>query len=284
MRVRSTDGVEVQVHELGGTGPDLLLAHGTGLHGLVFSPLARHLTSSFRCWSLDARAHGDSTAPIGRALEWEGFADDVLAVIDALGLDRPYGVGHSKGSTTLLLAEQRRPGTFRALYCYEPALAPFDIPPGERPRNVMAEAARKRRATFASHDEAYDNFATKRPMSDLHPDALRAYVDHGLGPTDDGTVTLKCTPEVEAEVYEHGTSHRAFPMLPTVGCPVTVALGDEEQVPAAFGRAIAERLPEATVASFPDLGHFGPLQDPERIAASVLEAFGATGPGPEPLS
>lgn len=273
MRVRSTDGVDIQVHDLGGDGPDLLLAHGTGLHGLVFTPLARHLTGRFRCWSLDARAHGDSTAPVGRPLEWEGFADDVLAVVDALGLDRPFGVGHSKGSTTLLLAEQRRPGTFRALYLYEPALAPFDLPPGERPRNVMAEAARKRRASFPSLDEAYANFAAKAPMSSLHPEALRAYVDHGLAPADDGSVRLKCAPETEAEVYEHGTSHRAFPMLPAVGCPVTVALGDEQQVPAAFGRSIAERLPEATLASFPDLGHFGPLQDPERIAASVVAAF-----------
>jgi pimeloyl-ACP methyl ester carboxylesterase len=281
MRVRSTDGVEVRVHDLGGRGPDLLLAHGTGLHGLVFAPLARHLTDRFRCWALDARAHGDSTGPVGRPLDWEGFADDVLAVVDRLGLDRPFGVGHSKGSTTLLLAEQRRPGTFRALYLYEPALAPFEVPPGERPRNVMAEAARRRRDRFPSLDDAYENFAAKPPMSTLHPDALRAYVEHGLAPADDGSVRLKCSPATEAEVYEHGTSHRAFPMLPEVGCPVTVALGDEEQVPAAFGRAIAERLPAATVDTFPDLGHFGPLQDPERIAASVVEAFSD---GPAALS
>lgn len=281
MRVRSTDGVELEVHDLGGDGPDLLLTHGTGLHGLVWEPFAHHLTG-FHVWSLDARAHGDSTAPVGRPLEWDGFADDVLAVVDGLALDRPFGVGHSKGSTALLLAEERRPGTFRALYCYEPALAPFDVPEGaDRPPNPMAESARRRRATFPSHRDAYENFAGKAPFSTLHPDALRAYVDHGLAPTADGTVALKCSPETEAEIYDRGTGHRAFHDLHLIPCPVTIALGDEELIPAAFGRAVAAAIADARVASFPDLGHFGPLQDPEAVARSVVEALT---PGPTALS
>ena len=88
MRVSSTDGVELEVHDLGGDGPDLLLVHATGFHGRVWEPLAAHL-DGFHRWSVDMRAHGDSTAPDDRPLEWDGFADDVLAVVDALGLDRP---------------------------------------------------------------------------------------------------------------------------------------------------------------------------------------------------
>ena len=110
MRVRSSDGVHLKVHDLGGDGPPLLFAHATGFHGRVWEPLASHLPQ-FSKWSLDMRAHGDSTVPADRPLEWEGFADDVLAVIDALGLESPYGVGHSKGGAAMLRAEQRRPGT-----------------------------------------------------------------------------------------------------------------------------------------------------------------------------
>jgi pimeloyl-ACP methyl ester carboxylesterase len=281
MRVSSTDSVELEVHDLGGDGPDLLMTHGTGLHGLVWEPLARRL-QGFHVWSLDARAHGDSTLPVDRPLEWGGFADDVLAVVDALGLDRPFGVGHSKGSTALLLAEEARPGTFRALYCYEPALAPFDVPEGAaRPANPMAESARRRRASFASRDDAYENFAGKAPFSTLDPDALRAYVDHGLGPQADGSVALKCTPETEAEIYDRGTGHRAFQDLHLIPCPVTIALGDEALIPAAFGRAVADALADATVVTFPELGHFGPLQDPEAVARSVRAAFADD---PAPLS
>ena len=40
-----------------------------------------------------------------------------------------------------------------------------------------------------------------------------------------------------------------------------------------IGRAIAEALPLGTVASFPELAHFGPLEDPATIASSILDAF-----------
>jgi len=272
MRVRSSNDVHLKIHELGGEGPPLLFAHATGFHGRVWEPLAAYLPQ-FSKWSLDMRAHGDSTAPIGRPLEWEGFADDVLAVVDALGLEQPYGVGHSKGGAALLLAEQRRPGTFRALYLYEPVVMPPEYTLGHNPDNPLSNGARHRRDTFASVEAAVENYASKLPFSTLHPDALQAYVEHGFAPTDDGLITLKCRPENEADVYAHGSAHQAFLELGSVRCPVTIALGLEESVPAVFGRAIAENLADAVVESFPPLAHFGPLEDPEFVARSVARAF-----------
>ncbi|MCX6510815.1 MAG: alpha/beta hydrolase [Actinobacteria bacterium] len=272
MRVTSTDGVEIEVHDLGGDGPPLVLAHATGFHGRVWEPLAAHLTG-FHLWSIDMRAHGDSDAPRDRPLEWYGFADDVLSVIDGIGLERPYGVGHSKGAASLLLAEQARPGTFTALYLYEPVVVPTDNVTGHNPDNPLSNGARRRRDTFDSFDAAYENYASKPPFNTLHPEVLRVYVDHGFTQNVDGTVSLKCRPENEAEVYAHGMSHHAFAALHDVRCPVTIAMGVEDGVPAIFGRPIAEALPHGTIASFPDLAHFGPLEDPATIATSVLEAF-----------
>ena len=272
MRVPSTDGVEIEVHDLGGDGPPLVLAHATGFHGRVWEPLAAHLTG-FHLWSIDMRAHGDSDAPRDRPLEWYGFADDVLSVIDGIGLEKPYGVGHSKGAASLLLAEQARPGTFTALYLYEPVVVPTDNVAGHNPDNPLSNGARRRRDTFDSLDAAYENYASKPPFSTLHPEVLRVYVDHGFTQNADGTVSLKCLPENEAEVYAHGMSHHAFAALHDVTCPVTIAMGVEDGVPAIFGRPIAEALPHGTIASFPNLAHFGPLEDPATIAASVLEAF-----------
>jgi pimeloyl-ACP methyl ester carboxylesterase len=272
MRVRSTDGVELEVHDLGGAGPDVLLVHATGFHGRVWEPLAGHLPG-YRRWSVDMRAHGDSTIPMGRPLEWDSFADDVLAVVDALGLEQPYGVGHSKGGAALLLAEQRRPGTFRSLYCYEPVVMPPELATGANADNPLSRGALRRRDTFASHDEAIENYSAKPPFSSLDRAALRAYVEHGFAPTADGAVTLKCLPRMEADVYAQGSAHQAFRHLGEVRCPVTIALGDEAVPPASFGRPIAAALPRGRVASLPHLGHFGPLEDPPAVAASVLAAF-----------
>jgi len=272
MRIPSTDGVEIKVHDLGGEGPPLLLAHATGFHGRVWEPLAAHLTG-YRRWSIDLRAHGDSNAPTDRPLEWYGFADDVLSVIDGLGLEKPFGVGHSKGAASLLLAEQARPGTFRALYLFEPVVVPTDFVTGYNADNPLSNGARRRRDTFDSFDAAYDNYASKPPFNTLDPEVLRVFVDHGFAQNADGTVSLKCLPANEAEVYAHGMSHHAFAALGEVTCPVTIALGVEDAVPAVFGRAIAEALPLGTVASFPEMAHFGPLEDPATIASSILDAF-----------
>jgi pimeloyl-ACP methyl ester carboxylesterase len=272
--VSSTDGVELAVHDLGGAGPAIIFAHATGLHALVWAPLVHHLTDRFRCWAVDFRGHGDSTPPVGRSLEWAGFADDVLAVVDTLQLDRPFGVGHSKGGASLLLAEERRPGTLRAAYLFEPIVYPVpeELPPGTSRRNELSEGARRRRDVFASRDQAYENYASKPPLSAMHPDALRAYVDHGFADQPDGTVRLKCRPEHEAEVFEMSWQHDAFERLEDVRCPVTVACGGEPG-PSLVAPLVAERLPAGRLEVHDDLGHFGPLQDPARIARSIERAF-----------
>ena len=274
MRVPSTDGVELEVHDLGGDGLPLLLAHATGFHGRVWEPLAANL-SGFHRWSIDLRAHGDSDAPENRPLEWSGFADDVLSVVDALDLDRPFGVGHSKGAASLLLAEQARPGTFRALYLFEPVVVPTQFATGRNPDNPLSNGARRRRDTFESFDAAFANYAAKPPFNTLHPEVLRIYVDHGFAQNADGTVSLKCLPDNEAEVYAHGMAHQAFSALHEVTCPVWIAMGVEDAVPAIFARTIAEELPHGAVASFPNLAHFGPLEDPTAVAHSILDAFSA---------
>ena len=68
--------------------------------------------------------------------------------MDRLGIEHPYGFGHSSGGTAVLMAEQARPGTFAALYCYEPVLVAADPPLGPDRGSWLAEQARRRRATF----------------------------------------------------------------------------------------------------------------------------------------
>src|SRR6478735_7965152 len=100
MRVPSTDGVELELHDLGGDGPPLLIAHATGMCAGAYLPMVPLLAPHVHVWALDFRAHGDSTAPDSGDLAWSGMAADVLAVVDALGGGPIAAFGHSMGGAS----------------------------------------------------------------------------------------------------------------------------------------------------------------------------------------
>ena len=143
LRCVTADGLAIALTDFGGAGPDLLLVHATGFCAAVLEPLAQGLTGAFRCWGLDLRGHGHSDRPADGNFAWSGFALDVLAAIDHLGLRQPFAVGHSCGGASVLLAEEARPGTFGGLYCFEPVVFPIDDPGGGAPMdNPLALGAR----------------------------------------------------------------------------------------------------------------------------------------------
>lgn len=269
--VPSTDGVTLALIDLGGDGPPLLFCHPTGFHGMTWAPLAAHLAGVAHSWAVDFRGHGDSSVPLSMDFTWERMVDDVLAVIDHLGTSDVKAVGHSMGGTALLMAEMRRPGTFAALWLYEPIVLPKRD--GVPPSNPIAAAARRRRPSFPDRQAAYDNFAAKPPLNALDAAALRAYVDHGLRPSraaeGNHTVELKCPPEVEAVVFENGVVANAFERLPEVRIPVIVAASQDGGGPARAAGLIAGALPHGRLERFPELTHFGPMEDPAGIAAAI---------------
>ncbi len=280
-RCTTPDGVRIAVYDFGGEGTDLLFVHATGFCAEVLLPLARVLSDHYRCWGLDLRAHGRSDRPSDGEFAWSGFALDVLAAVDHLGLERPFAFGHSCGGASILLAEASRPGTFRSLYGFEPVVVPDGLatfPPGENP---LSAGARRRRDTFPSAEDAFVNFSSKPPFGDLDPEVLRLYVEAGFEPVPSGdggdgqSIRLRCRREDEAEVYAHAAANGVFGRLHEVRCPVTLACGAETD---AFGPSIMEaeaaRLPRSTVEVLPGIGHFGPMQRPEAVAESVRHALG----------
>jgi pimeloyl-ACP methyl ester carboxylesterase len=197
-------------------------------------------------------------------------ADDVLAVVDGIGLDGPVGIGHSMGGAALLLAEARRPGTFAALWLYEPIVFPPATVPGPEGPNPLAEGALRRRTDFPSTQAAIENYSAKPPLDELHPDSLRAYVRHGFEERPDGSITLRCRPEVEAANFRMGGRHDAWTHLGEIRCPTVVLTGRTERgTPSAVAPAVAERLPAGRLEVHPELGHFGPLEALDVMAGSI---------------
>jgi pimeloyl-ACP methyl ester carboxylesterase len=278
-QVPSTDGVTVALHDLGGDGPPVLLCHPTGFLGMTWQPLARELAGAAHAWALDFRGHGDATSPLSGDFSWVGMADDVLAVVDDLrAAGRPVdglrAAGHSMGGAALLMAEQRRPGTFGRLWLFEPIVLPPVAGASPVRSSPLAEVAARRRRWFPDREAAYANFSAKPPLSVLAPEALRAYVDHGLREVPgDGAVELKCTPDVEASVFRGSSGHPTFDRLDEVGCPVTVAAGGDDDGPARMAPLIVERLPQGRLEAHPELSHFGPMEDPAGMALAVRAAL-----------
>jgi pimeloyl-ACP methyl ester carboxylesterase len=288
-RCTTPDGIGIAVYDFGGSGDDLLLVHATGFCAEVFGPLARALHGNYHCWGLDLRAHGRSDRPGDGNFAWSGFAVDVLSVIDHLGLERPLAFGHSCGGAALLLAEEARTGTFRALYCFEPVVMDEAGGQGTYQGNPLSVGARRRRETFPSAEDAFVNFSAKPPFADLDPEVLELYVETGFEviPTDEGgdgrAIRLRCRRDDEAEIYAHGASHGAFGHLNEIQCPVSLSCGAHTD---AFGisfiEADAAQIDRSTVEVVPEVGHFGPLQRPGLVASSVDRALSRDSGTPRP--
>lgn len=280
IRVDSTDGVSVAVHDLGGTAalPTLLVSHATGFHAHCYVPIAEALADRFHSVGLDYRGHGDTTVDPAWDIDWSGFGDDAVAVARRLAADGPItGFGHSMGAATLLMCAHRAPTLFERLVLFEPIAHP------DRPKQAagsddspppIAQGALRRRRTFPSFDAAYDNYRSKPPMSLMTPSALRNYVDHGFRETvdehGDPAVTLRCVPEFEAGVFLSAGGNGVFDLLPGIETPCVVVAGMvEEAQPSALARAIADRLPNGEYVQIDHQTHFGPFSHPNEIAELI---------------
>jgi pimeloyl-ACP methyl ester carboxylesterase len=275
-RALTPDGLVVALYDLGGEGPPALLVHATGFHARVLAPLADNLGTHFHCLALDLRGHGESAVPEDLNFDWVGFGTDVLTAVDALGLESPLGIGHSCGGASLLLAEQAQPGTFSALYCFEPVIVAPGASTTPNPSDALAQGARQRREVFSSRRGAYANYASKPPLDTLHPDVLAAYVAFGFEDLPDGSVRLRCRGENEALMYEGGLCHPGFSRLDAVECPVVIACGANSRsfTPADF-EPVVQRLAKGRLEILSGLGHFGPLEQPSLVADSVIRDLDA---------
>lgn len=279
MQVSSTDGVSVEVHDLGG-GPDLptlLISHATGFHGHCYVPVADALADRFHSLALDYRGHGATTVDRDWEADWTKFGDDALAVARKLAHDGPIvGFGHSMGGAALLMAAHREPALFERLVLFEPIsheATGATITAGQMRELPIVQGALRRRRTFPSFDAAHDNYSTKPPLSFMVPDALRNYVDHGFRPllSDDGPlVELRCSPDLEAGIFMTGRDNGVWWLLPEIETPCVVIAGVvEETQPSAHAQAIAERLPHGEFVSLEHQTHFGPFSHPAEVAALI---------------
>ncbi|MCO8271051.1 alpha/beta hydrolase [Actinoplanes sp. TRM 88003] len=95
-------------YESHGEGRPLILLHGGLGSGEMFGPIIGQFAENHRVILIDLQGHG-RTADIDRPIDIKFMADDVAALIDHLGLEKPDVVGYSLGGGVALLTAIRHP-------------------------------------------------------------------------------------------------------------------------------------------------------------------------------
>ena len=101
-------------YELHGAGRPLVLLHGGLGSGEMFGPVLPQLSERHQVVAPDLQGHG-RTADIDRPIDIRLMADDIAALIDHLGLDKPDLVGYSLGGGVAFQVAVRHPDKVRRL-------------------------------------------------------------------------------------------------------------------------------------------------------------------------
>jgi pimeloyl-ACP methyl ester carboxylesterase len=232
----------------------VVLLHAFPLSGEMFQPQWAALSGRARFIVPDLRGFGQSdTGP--SPSEMGSLADDVLALLDHLGIDSAVVGGVSMGGYASLALLRNDPGRVRALVLADTQTSADDAPARER-REITA------REVLASG-----------------PTALLPSADRLLGPS--------ASPELRARVSawivagspegfaaaQRGMALRpdARDILARFGGPVLVLVGtDDVLTPPAKARAMADLVPGAELVEIPGAGHLANLEQPAAFNAALV--------------
>jgi 3-oxoadipate enol-lactonase len=252
------------VHQAG-DGPPLLLIHGLMVAGAMYQPVVPALATHYHVIVPDLRGHGRSGALPG-PYSVAQLARDLVQLLDALQIDAAHVLGCSQGGAIAQQFAHEYPGRVRGLvlactFAYnllsrrervEGMLAPWMV--------RILGVRRLGRLAIAR--------GGGRRMS---PETA-AWLEGIMA----ANQTARMVPAVKAM-----TAFDSRPWLHQIACPTLVIAGAEDQaVPLAHARMLAQAIPEAQLRIVEGAGHFLLYTDPEEVVHTI-EAFLATVQGKE---
>ena len=234
-----------------GSGPPVILLHGgLGHSGNWGYQVPALVGQGRRVVVIDSRGHGRSTRD-ERPYSYDLMATDVLAVMDALGLERSALVGWSDGATVSLLLALRAPARVAGVFFFACNMDPSGVKPFRSTPTLSR--------CFARHGLDYAALSST-------PDRFREFVD---------AVSLMMN-----------TQHRTTAgELAAIRVPVLIAQSaSDEFIELAHAEYLARTIPGAELLVLEGVTHFAPLQRPAVFNAAVLafldRVLPARGPGP----
>ncbi len=155
-------------YEIHGTGKPLVLIHGGLMSGETFGPVLPLLAERHKVVVPDLQGHG-RTADIDRPIDVRLMADDVAALIDHLGLDKPDLVGYSLGGGVAFHTAAKYPSKIRRLVAASANIRPNAIYPEMRAQQGQVNAAA---AEFMKDTPMYQLYQRVAPRPEDFPTLL----------------------------------------------------------------------------------------------------------------
>ncbi|HUO94331.1 MAG TPA: alpha/beta hydrolase [Rhizomicrobium sp.] len=263
-----------------GSGPFLHFAHATGFNAQTYRGLLTPLADRFRIAAADQRGHGFSTLPTGPGLarNWTVYRDDLIRILDRLGMGPAILSGHSMGGTVSLMAAAAEPERVRGLVLVEPVMIPavagllqvFARLRGSNPGPNLADRAEQRRDTFASFDAALTAYTGRGAFKSWQSGTLADYLHGGLiEDPETHAVKLACRPSWEAETFRT-TPYGMARLVRRVKCPVTVLYGTIAST-CRDSEAEVFRRAGARVVRVDGASHFLPMEHPDLVREEIAK-------------
>jgi pimeloyl-ACP methyl ester carboxylesterase len=249
-------------HARVGSGPDVVMCHGTPWSAQLWRPFAEALAGDFTVHVWDMPGYGASSKDTEHPVSLDVQGELLTDLVQHWGLRSPHVIAHDIGGAVALRAHLLHGATFASLALVDVvALAPWG---SEFFTLVRAHA---------------DVFAALPPR--VHEGALRAYITgashRGLTPEQLDTLAAPWMgPEGQAAFYRQvAQADEAYtdvlePRYPDLDLPVLVVWGNEDRwIPSDRARRLAALIPDARLELVPAAGHLVQLDQPVHLAMTL---------------
>jgi pimeloyl-ACP methyl ester carboxylesterase len=242
-----------------GSGAPLVLLHAFPLHRAMWAQTSAALGREYRVITPDLRGFGESSG--SERVTIGELADDVIGLLDALGIERASVGGLSMGGYVALNLVIRYPERVDGLILAD-TRAGADDEAGRGNRAALAEKALTQGAVAVAEQMLPKLLSAAAPQADPQLVAqVRALIE--------GAVPAA----IAAASLAMGERADSTGRLAAITAPTLVIVGSEDSItPVAESTAMKDAIPQASLAIIPDAGHLSNLERPAAFNRA-LEIF-----------